>query len=323
MDKTWRDHHRILPPGANTPRGVGIDIASTIGALNVRLPGVWPGVALLPGGGVRAGPANLLSKPLESPRLIMSPASGTGRTERAATRSRFRFRTLNHAQAIGLLVACACMWSVAGLISRKLEEAQSLEVTFWRSFFCLLAMGAGLGWHWRGEALQAVARIGRWGLFSAAMWAVMFTCFMIALTRTSVANTVVVMSLAPLLAAMLGRLVLKVTIPRATWVAIALAAGDRVKLGAAAWSLATVTTLAIALALTAVWGRWGNGGAGGVGRGETALALALGLAAGVMLSGLNAGTRRTIESAAAGPRVTWDEDRSAARSPGLVASERC
>jgi len=54
---------------------------------------------------------------------------------------------------------------------------------------------------------------------------VMFTCFMIALTRTSVANTVVVMSLAPLLAAMLGRLVLKVTIPRATWVAIALAAG--------------------------------------------------------------------------------------------------
>lgn len=225
MDKTWRDHHRILPPGANTPRGVGIDIASTIGALNVSLPGVWPGVALLPGGGVRAVTANFLSKPLESPRPIMSPASGTGRTERAATRSRFRFRALNHAQAIGLLVACACMWSVAGLISRKLEEAQSLEVTFWRSFFCLLAMGAGLGWHWRGEALQAVARIGRWGLFSAAMWAVMFTCFMIALTRTSVANTVVVMSLAPLLAAMLGRLVLKVTIPRATWVAIALAAG--------------------------------------------------------------------------------------------------
>jgi drug/metabolite transporter (DMT)-like permease len=117
------------------------------------------------------------------------------------------------------------MWSVAGLVSRKLEEAQSLEVTFWRSFFCLLAMCAGLGWQWRGEALQAVARIGLWGLFSAAMWAVMFTCFMIALTRTSVANTVVVMSLAPLLAALLGRVVLRATIPRATWMAIALAAG--------------------------------------------------------------------------------------------------
>lgn len=106
-------------------------------------------------------------------------------------------------------------------------------------------------------------------------------------------------------------------------VAIALAAGDRVQLAAAAWSLATVTTLAIALALTAVWGRWGNGGAGGVGRGETALALALGLAAGMMLTGVNAVTRRTIASAAAGSGVTWDEGRSAARYPGLAAFERC
>ena len=117
------------------------------------------------------------------------------------------------------------MWSVAGLVSRQLEEAQSLEVTFWRSFFCLLAMAVGLGWRWRSGALGAVVRIGRWGFFSAAMWAVMFTCFMIALTRTSVANTVVVMSLSPLLAAVLGWLVLKTPVPRATWLAIALAAG--------------------------------------------------------------------------------------------------
>lgn len=134
-------------------------------------------------------------------------------------------RSLTHGQAISLLVLCASMWSVAGLVSRKLEEAQSFEVTFWRSFFCLAAMAVGLTWRWRGQALSAIVRIGRWGLFSGAMWAVMFTCFMIALTRTSVANTVVVMSLAPLLAALLGWLVLKTPVPRATWVAIAMAGG--------------------------------------------------------------------------------------------------
>jgi drug/metabolite transporter (DMT)-like permease len=56
------------------------------------------------------------------------------------------------------------------------------------------------------------------------MWAVMFTCFMIALTRTSVANTLLVIGLAPLLAALLARVVLGQTIRRITWAAI-IAAG--------------------------------------------------------------------------------------------------
>ncbi|RPH62975.1 MAG: DMT family transporter, partial [Burkholderiales bacterium] len=60
-------------------------------------------------------------------------------------------------------------------------------------------------------------------LFSGAMWAVMFTCFMLALTRTSVANTLLVMSVAPLLAALLGRFVLGTRVSAATWLAIVMA----------------------------------------------------------------------------------------------------
>jgi drug/metabolite transporter (DMT)-like permease len=129
----------------------------------------------------------------------------------------------SHGQAIALLVVCTLMWSIAGLVSRQLEQAQSVEVTFWRSLFCLLAMSVGIVWHWRSKAFQMLWAIGRWGLFSGAMWAVMFTCFMIALTRTSVANTVVVMSLAPLLAALMARLFLKSAIEKSTWFAIAVA----------------------------------------------------------------------------------------------------
>lgn len=128
--------------------------------------------------------------------------------------------TPSHAQAIGLLVLCNLMWSIAGLVSRQLEQAQSFEVTFWRSFFCLLAMSLGVAWHRREKALQMLWAMGRWGLFSGAMWAVMFTCFMIALTQTSVANTVVVMSLAPLLAALMSRLFLRLPIGASTWFAI-------------------------------------------------------------------------------------------------------
>src|SRR5690606_7434769 len=59
---------------------------------------------------------------------------------------------------------------------------------------------------------------------SGVMWAAMFTCFMIALTLTTVAKTLVVLALAPLLTALLAWLVLDQRIPVRTWLAI-LAAG--------------------------------------------------------------------------------------------------
>jgi drug/metabolite transporter (DMT)-like permease len=55
------------------------------------------------------------------------------------------------------------------------------------------------------------------------MWAVMFGAFMLALSLTSTANTLLVMSLGPLATALLARLLLKTPIPARTWAAIAAA----------------------------------------------------------------------------------------------------
>jgi drug/metabolite transporter (DMT)-like permease len=58
------------------------------------------------------------------------------------------------------------------------------------------------------------------------MWAVMFTAFVIALSLTSTANTLVVMSVSPLLTALLARLFLSDPLPLRSWVAaLASAAG--------------------------------------------------------------------------------------------------
>jgi len=105
-----------------------------------------------------------------------------------------------------------------------LETAQGFELSFWRSFFCAVAMVLILSLQERGRPLGPVIRMGWIGLFSGLMWAVMFTCFMVALTRTSVANTLLVIGLSPLLAALLARVVLGQTINRITWIAI-IAAG--------------------------------------------------------------------------------------------------
>ncbi len=125
-----------------------------------------------------------------------------------------------HRRAIALLVFCAVCWSIAGVFTRHLERAESFEVTFWRSLFCLIGVGGALAWQQRGNPLVPVRAMGRAGLVSGVMWAVMFTCFMVALTRTSVANTLLVSSVSPLLAALLARLVLGEPVSRGTWAAI-------------------------------------------------------------------------------------------------------
>ena len=129
----------------------------------------------------------------------------------------------DHRRAVALLCFCASCWSIAGVFVRRLDAADGAEVTFWRSLFCMVAVFAALWWRHRRQALAPVRAMGLPGLVSGAMWAVMFTCFAIALTRTTTANTLLVASLSPLLAALLARVVIGERVRTSTWAAIGLA----------------------------------------------------------------------------------------------------
>lgn len=129
-----------------------------------------------------------------------------------------------HRRAILTMVVAAFLWSIAGVFTRHLDSAKSFEVTFWRSLFCALTL---LVWflYSRGVtgtsgALAYVRASGRGGLISGICWAVMFTCFMIALTMTSTANVLIVNALSPLFATVLAWAVLKSPIATRTWLAI-------------------------------------------------------------------------------------------------------
>jgi drug/metabolite transporter (DMT)-like permease len=128
-----------------------------------------------------------------------------------------------HWRAIALLAFCSVLWSIAGVFTRHLEQAQSFEVTFWRSFFCFFAVVALTWQRTRANPWIAVKAMGWAGLFSGVMWAIMFTCFMVALTRTSTANTLLVSSISPLLAAVLAWAILKQRLALGTWIAILMA----------------------------------------------------------------------------------------------------
>ena len=118
-----------------------------------------------------------------------------------------------------LMLIAPVLWSTAGVVTRHIERAQPSEQVFWRSLFAFVFVAAILLFR-----RKSPLNIGWPGLVSGAMWAIMFTAFLFALSLTTTANTLVVMSVSPLLTALLAWLFLKDPLPLRTWIAAGAAA---------------------------------------------------------------------------------------------------
>ena len=130
---------------------------------------------------------------------------------------------MTHSRALAGMLIVTLLWSTAGVVTRHLDAARGFEVTFWRSAFTALTLAVYLALvHGRGT-VELIRRGGRALWISALMWSVMFTCFMLALTLTTVANVLITLSLAPVFTAVVARVVLGHRVPPRTWVAIAAA----------------------------------------------------------------------------------------------------
>lgn len=116
------------------------------------------------------------------------------------------------------MVLAPLLWSSAGVVTRHIERAPALEQVFWRSLFAFAFVGLVLLFTRRNPL-----RAGWPGIFSGAMWAIMFTAFVVALSLTSTANTLVTMSVSPLLTVLFARAALSDPVPLRTWVAAAVA----------------------------------------------------------------------------------------------------
>jgi drug/metabolite transporter (DMT)-like permease len=121
------------------------------------------------------------------------------------------------------MVAAPVLWSSAGVVTRHLQAAEPFEQVFWRSLFAFLFVFAVLLFQ-RAHPWKAVLAAGVPGLVSGLMWAIMFTAFLFALSLTTTANALVVMSISPLLTALFAAMFLKDPVPVRTLFASAAAA---------------------------------------------------------------------------------------------------
>jgi DME family drug/metabolite transporter len=122
-----------------------------------------------------------------------------------------------------LVIGATFCWSTGGLIVR-LVEAPALAIVFWRSIFLMLAVGGVLLIKYRPLGLwRFMLRNGKWGAVSGGLLACSFVGYVIALSETTVANTVLLMSASPIIAALLARWLLKEELSKGAFFAIILA----------------------------------------------------------------------------------------------------
>lgn len=124
---------------------------------------------------------------------------------------------------VALMIAAPVLWSSAGVVTRHIQSATPVEQVFWRSLFAFLFIFVVLLFQ-RTSPWKAVRDAGVPGLVSGLMWAIMFTAFIFALSMTTTANTLVVMSVSPLLTALFASMFLKDPVPLRTWLAAGAAA---------------------------------------------------------------------------------------------------
>jgi drug/metabolite transporter (DMT)-like permease len=124
---------------------------------------------------------------------------------------------------LALMVAAPVLWSSAGVVTRHIERTPPFEQVFWRSLFAFGFVFLVLVFQ-RKHPWTSVRSAGLPGLASGLMWAIMFTAFLFALSLTTTANTLVVMSVSPLLTAVFAKFALKDPLPLRTWIAAGAAA---------------------------------------------------------------------------------------------------
>lgn len=163
--------------------------------------------------------------------------------------------------ALGLLLTTSgvLILSPDSLLIR-LIDADAWTIVFWRTVLTGAALTASIAVTARGLTLSTFRSIGRPGLVVAALFAAQLTLFVAAITRTTVANTLVILATAPLFAAVIGRVALKIEFPPRVWIAAIVSLGavgfifiGSINTGRFTGDLAALgAALALALGLTVI-----------------------------------------------------------------------
>ncbi len=129
--------------------------------------------------------------------------------------------TDNHLRGLAITGLGVFVLSPDGVLTR-IVTVDAWTLMFWRGLLLSLALCAYLVLRYRGQAAVRVRAIGLPGLGVAVLFAISTAMFVVAIRTTTIANTLFILSVVPLFAAVFARAFLDEPVPTRTWVAAAL-----------------------------------------------------------------------------------------------------
>ena len=130
----------------------------------------------------------------------------------------------DRARGVTLVLTAGVFWSFAGLAVRLIEDANEWQILFFRSVSLIAFLSLYFLVIRRGKTIQVFKECGWAGFFAGLALGTAFCAWIHALTHTTVANALFLLSTSPFFAALLGRWILgeKVSVALFWFIALAI-----------------------------------------------------------------------------------------------------
>jgi len=131
---------------------------------------------------------------------------------------------MHRTQTIGIVLVASAIFvlSLSGVMVRQMS-VDAWTIIFWRSAFMAPVMLLVITATRKGKIAGAFKEAGMTGFFAGVVIGAGLALYIFSISRTMVANTVVLLSSAPLFAALLGLIILKERVRAGAWITIAVA----------------------------------------------------------------------------------------------------
>ena len=171
-----------------------------------------------------------------------------------------------HKHGVLFVFAAGVLWSTVGLGIRLIEEAVVWQILLYRSISMSVFLYLVIRIRSGESSFVQIRRVGVPAIIAGLSLVAAYSGGIYAIQNTSVANAMLLFATAPFMAAVLGWIVLREPVRRATWVAIAVAIGGiAIMVADKSGSVALMGSLAalgsaLGFAIFTVALRWGKTG---------------------------------------------------------------
>tara|TARA_B100000287_G_scaffold16824_1_gene16888 strand:- start:1845 stop:2711 length:867 start_codon:yes stop_codon:yes gene_type:complete len=131
-----------------------------------------------------------------------------------------KFSKLNNQQKGSFLAFIGVIFITPDSLLIRLSSIETWGMLFYRGFIPFVAVLLGLVIFYKKDFYKALVNIGYTGIFYSISFSICNITFIISIQNTNVANTLIMVAMAPMLSALLAAFFLKEHTDKKTWIAI-------------------------------------------------------------------------------------------------------